>query len=346
MRQFAVMIFLVTMSIYQVLGQKYPLKLMDSCPETNAKFRKILAIDKRTNPEMIGYVSLSSPSSILAVQHDGKLADSIARLIGMPDKSGKDTLVMIMDEFFINGISSPGKVRTSLRFFKNEGTGGYHEFFSVDSTFKTAKRYSNEELINMINNELCLVARSLRSQSDAQTPTRPMYSFAELVSLDSLEKLKIPIYNIDSPASGVYMSFDALKENRPSVASKILIERKKGKFVVFRHYKNDMKKVLLDPQGIFAVSDGVTLLRVFDDGQFFPITKRGFDLYYDREISSQLSRINEFNPYLFPDGGHIGATLGGDLVIRRKSDDLPKMTYRYKMNYRTGVGHPVNIINR
>lgn len=346
MRQMTVVFFLIWVTTIRAFGQAYPLTFHYDCVIADSKFRRVYTIDQRTNPDMVGYVSLSSPTNILPVQHKGKLIDSLARFIGAPDKSSADTLVIMLEEFLINGVGSPGKCRISMRFFQNMRAGRYSEFFSVDSTYRTARRYTNEELVNMISEALCASAKQVNAKQNTAANNEAGYSFTELAYLGSLEKLKIPIYNTDNPQPGIYLSFEALKANRPSIETNIVIEKKKEGFEVFRYYKNNTKKVKLDPGNIFAVSDGTTLLRVLGDGQFFPITKRGADLFYDRAIASQPPLSNQFDPFLFPDGGSIGTTIRGDLVIRGKNARNTKTIYRYKINYRTGVGHPAGIVNR
>jgi hypothetical protein len=321
-------------------AQDQYLNFNSRCKGQHSPFTSVATIDNRANRQLLGYIPIKGFTGLANVRFRGMLIDTLASIFTQqsPDKE----LVLILNDFFLNGGSNPAKFVLSLRLFTSVNENKYGEILSIDHTYQL-----NGNLFQMIGDQMCEIAGQASTLTPSSLPGAPSYSLNDLYRLDSLEKLKLPMYMTDKPASGIYKDFTHFKMNSPDISTGMFISiSKKGEIQVDRTYKNNGRKVKLDPTGIYAVSDGNRLLKVTSSGEYFEITKQGFNFYFDMP-GSFADQPNAFSSYS-PDGGRMGATASGDLTIRfggpRYINNIP--FYRFKINYQKGNSVLVGLVEQ
>lgn len=339
------MILGTLLSLRPSWAQDQYLNLRGECNKWISPFTKAIAIDNRKNQELLGYIPIKGYTGLANVRFKGTLADSLINLfIAQFVKNEYKEHVLILNDFFLNGGSSPSKFILSLKLFRNVSENKYEQLLSVDSIYQI----NGKDLFFMINKQICEIAKRENTQTPVFSTNNLSYSLDELYQFDDLEKQKLPMYITNKPTCGIYKDYAHFKMNTPDILTNISINiSKKGVIEVDRTYKNNKRKVKLDPTGIYAVSDGNIILKITSSGEYLEIIKQGSDFYYDRSGSFS-DQSNTFSSYYLPEGGRLGTTGSGDLTIRiggpRRINELP--IYRFRINYQKGNSVPVGLVKQ
>ncbi|MDR6807509.1 hypothetical protein J2Y45_004709 [Dyadobacter sp. BE34] len=321
-------------------GQDQYLNFDFTCKSKQAQ-NSIISIDRRTNPQLLGYMPIKGYSGLANVRFKGALADSIGIFFASPSVNQDKKRVLILENFFLNCGSNPAKLILSLRLYSQISNDAYAPVCSIDSIYQLSG-----DPFGRISELFCEISNLADKEITKATPDTAFVSRDGLNHLDSLEKLNIPMYVSTKPVPGVYKDYAHFKMNQPDISTDIFITvTKRGVVEVDRTYKGKKRRVKLNPSGIYAVSDGDRILKVTPSGEYFEIVKRGFDFYYDRP-GYFYDQPNTYSPYYFPGGGRIGTTGSGDLAIRiggpKQIDIVP--TYRFKINYKKGSSIPIGLV--
>jgi hypothetical protein len=229
-----------------------------------------------------------------------------------------------------------------MRFYSETSEGKYAPICVIDTIYGLHA----DDPFAQISEQFCEISKQVQAKAANPTQDHRLVSRNDLNHLDSLEKLNIPMYVADKPASGIYKDYAHFKMNKPDIDTDVFITvSKKGVIQVDRTYNGKNKKVKLNPTGIYAISDGTRILKVTPSGEYFEMFKYGFDFYYDRP-GYFYDEPNNFSSYYFPGGGRIGVTQLGDLAIRiggQKQINVSPV-YRFKINYKKGNSIPVSLI--
>jgi hypothetical protein len=322
-------------------GQNQYLNLDFTCGGKQAEY-SILSIDRRSNTQLLGYLPVKGHSGLAGIQFRGALADSIGNFFSNQSTSYSRSGVLILENFFLNGASNPAKLILSMRFYSETSEGKYIPICVIDTIYRLHAR----DPFAQISEQFCEISKQVRAKVTKPTRDLALVSRNDLNHLDSLEKLNIPMYVADKPASGIYKDYAHFKMNNPDINTEIFITvSKKGMIEVDRTYKDKNKKVKLDPADVYAVSDGNRILKVTSSGEYFEMFKHGFDFYYDRPGYFH-DEPDNFPPYYFPGGGRIGITQLGDLAIRIGGSKQINVApvYRFKINYKKGNSVPDSLI--
>lgn len=329
-------------------AQDQYLKVFNDCTNSDLPFAKVRAIDNRTDNQLLGYLQEKGYNGLTDVRFNGNLTDSLARIfINQSSKNIENELVLILNELFVNGSGNMGKFKLSLRLFTSPDSKIYTELLAVDSVYMIRGKNSNEKLLRSVSEQFCEIGKRVSRENAGISKNTISYSLAGLYHLDSLEKLQIPMYLASEPAQGIYKDYAHFKMNKPDIDTEIVIDTTDRKGIqVDRIFKARNRKVKLDPEGIYAVSDGKRLLKVTAAGEYFEIKKRNFDFYYDRPGSFS-GQEYPFSPNYFPGGGRVGTTMTGDMVIwlnKSPQENIPY--YRFKINHRKGNSVPVAVVEK
>ena len=289
-----ILIILAISYWYCPLGQDQYLSFDFTCNSEQTR-NHMISIDRRTNPELLGYMPIKGYSGLANVRFKGALADSIGNFFSN-QSNDQNIDVLILENFFLNCGSSPGKLILSMRLYSQASEGHYAHICSIDTIYQL----NNGDPFGRINELFCDISKLVNAENAKPMPDTSFVRKEDLTHLDSLEKLNIPIYVAAKPVSGIYKDYAHFKMNKPDISTDMFIRvTKKGIIEVDRAYKGKKRKVKLDPTGIYAVSDGDRVLKVTSSGEYFPVIKHGFDFYYDRP-GYFYDQPNTFSPYYFP----------------------------------------------
>ncbi|MCX6214791.1 hypothetical protein [Spirosoma sp.] len=338
-------LFVLLLTVGNSFGQMTELKLDVSCKGTTTGFQSVKVIDNRSQNQLLGLVqsgASNKSTEIVCLNLIDNLAtyfmDSTSRAVKMP-------LVLILNEFFLNeahgNSSETGRFRLSMQFFVENSADQFTELVTVDTIYTNTGRDVTKALLRSVSAQLCILSKQVSQLAGQQTPSDlTKYSYQNLLVLDSLEKRKLPMYSASGPQAGIYRNYNQFKLNEPEPAIDLEIEERKNGILVYAWDEKRKKKTKLLPDGLFAVSDGTTLLRATGLG-FYKMIKEGADFYYWRP------RPNYANSGTAPllMGVMFGAVGGLAAGAMQASSKENNQWLLQKVNYRRGNSVPVSWVN-
>lgn len=265
------------------------LKLNHSCRSLHSGFDKVNVIDNRAGKQLLGLVQLGGFNRMEQVKFDGSFPDSLATffLSGDSTKSTGRELTIILYELFVSektgGMSETGRFKLSMRLFEKVQSSVFQETLMIDSVYRIQATDATKKLLHLVSEELCEIAGIVSEKKTEADLNLPKYSLEELHSLDSLEKLKIPIYNTDSFTPGIYIDYDHFKNNNSDHSTISYDTTFNGKINVYKWDEIKQKKVKLKVGSFYAASDGKNIIKSTSVG-FYNLEKIGFDFYYTGKL--------------------------------------------------------------
>jgi hypothetical protein len=301
--------------------------------------------------QLLGYIQKGLNNRVKAIQFNGKLADSLANFfVNKSPVAGGQSLVFMLNELFMHEIDAGrGRLKLSVRLFRETGEGKFVEFLAVDSVYSPHGMDVTKKLLRLVNEQFCEIARKAGEIKEVPDSTQRIYSLGELYKIDSLEKLDIPMYTAATPKSGIYKNYQHFKMNTPDISTEMLIDTSKAKNIkVYRVFKVKNKKVKLETEGIYAVSDGNIILKATSAGEFYQLKKVDSDFYYERSGSfSGQGNSAAMMPFMY--GGAVGGAIGAVIIIAADGSislGPPVQRYRFRINHRRGNSIPVAVIEK
>lgn len=313
--------------------------------EIKSPFSKVHAIDNRADNQLLGYVQKGISNKVTIIKFDGSLTDSLAGFFinKVPAADGPE-MVLMLNELFMHETDGPGRLKLSLRLFREEERGEFVEFLTLDSVYSPRGLDVTKKLLRTVNEQFCSIAQRALEIKSGSDENREHYSLSELFKLDSLEKLKIPMYMADKPNAGIYKDYEHFKMNIPDISTEMFIDTSNlKKLKVFRVFKEKNRKVQLESEGVYAVSDGNILVKVTSAGNYCLMAKENFDFYYER--SGYFAGAGG-SPML-PMAAVMGGAIGASIVVAAGVDGRPKVErYLFRINHRRGNSVPITLIKK
>lgn len=326
-------IFLFAISLSTIAkGQNKELKLdFNNDKTTLKKYAHVYAIDKRIIKNTLGYVQTGAFDRNTNVNYKGNLVEDMAKFFQCNDKpciENNKELAIVLDElYFDEGVKyyNFGDMDLGIRFFEKDSLGNFYERIKIDSEYTVINMIDvTNKLLHSLSKRLNEVKEDLNAPPSLIPVNTPHYTLNELQSLDSIEKLSIPIYQTEHIKAGIFKDFEHFKMNDPDSA-KVFIENEDGKLLdayVWDEVKN--KKVNWNKINCYALSDGKTLVKK-NNYSLHVMNKIGSDFYY-------LSKnVIGYNPTLINFGYII--TNQGMLMWR---PNLKDGLIVFKIDYRNG----------
>jgi hypothetical protein len=341
MKQVYRILLLILVPFQFSIAQDHYLELNPACANVRSPFTKVHVIDNLANKELLGFVQKGAFNKREQIRYTGSIADSLGSFFtaNSLQETKPRELAILFDEIFLSettgGFSESGSLKLSVRLFAQNENRTFSEMFSIDSVFTVRGMDVTKKLLRSVNDQFCNIALKAINLQPGQYQNLAEYKLTDLYVLDSLEKQSVPIYLADKPVKGVYNNYDHLKMNTPNDACEIFVDTSKAnKIRVYKVYKVKSRKIRLETEGVYAVSDGEKLYKATGYG-FYKVDKKGTDLFYDRPAS-----ISEANT-----GALVGAAFGlvGSLVAAGLDNNKPGL-YRFKINYRRGNSVPIAVI--
>ena len=230
-----------------------------------------------------------------------------------------------------------GSLKLTMRIFKKFEENKYEELYSIDSVYRMKSSTDlTKKLLKSVSEHLCEVAVELKKYDNLHTRNGTSYTFEELQILDSLERMKIPIYVTDNFKPGIYYDYNQFKNNSPDTTSIYIdsIHTDKIRVMVWSDEKG--KNVELDSKTVYAVHDGNFLLKATKMG-FYELKREGLDFYFFGQIAPKFTiKGNTMTPDL---GSGIGG-MGPGIGVVFSSTQIP-VSNNFRINYRTG--NPIQV---
>lgn len=305
----------------------YELELVldHSCRPANSAFAKVEVVDCRSIPYM-NFSENNAGNTAIDMNYKGSITDSIAQFF-LPANTLSGTnselkvflynLYLIENDKDINTES----LRISMRFFYNAAPGEFVELSGIDTIYSITALNANILLLNSVSAHLCEIASSMASL--APMPGAMSYSAGEIEHLDSLEKMKLPIYNTEKINAGIYKTYKEFRQNNP-IKEEVYVDTTERGTVVANIITPKGKKWIRQKDSVYIISNGV-LATIHIDERFYLLRKEGPDYCF---------YLNETD-YTNSNKAAMLFGLAGLLVASAAEiDDV--YTGRYKIDYYTG----------
>ena len=316
------------------------LKLDYNCKNPASSFSNVEVIDNREGQKLLGYIHKGISNNSKQIIFDGSIADSLANFFKGRNETSPNgqKLVFILNELFMNENTSEipenGKLKLSVKLFIENDQGKYAELFGVDSIFVVKGMDVTKKLFRLVSEQFCAI-----SQIAGETKPdldKPAFTRDELLNLDRLEMKQIPIYSDGKLNAGIFKDFQHFKENKPDIATEIVVERsKKGKLTAYRIYPASRNKIRLESTGLYAISDGMNLYKATPAG-FFEIKNTGDGLYYERSGS-----------FTDPNNGAVAGMyfgVSGAIIASALMPPHNINLFRFKISHRKGNSIPIGVV--
>lgn len=337
-------LFFVLLSFHFTNAQEHYLVLNPACSNFQSPFTSTHFIDNLAEKQLLGYVQKGAFNRIEKIHYAGALPKTISKFFTQNNSNaGKpEELVIVLNELFLSEtskeVSEVGRLKISMRLFSETSPAKFSEILTIDSLYTVKGLDVTKKLLNSVSEQLCNIAAQAATFKLGIHENKTEYLLEDLYKLDSLDKLHIPLYASKEMPRGIYKDYNHLKMNTPDDDSEIIIDAKKpDKIKVYKIYKASNRKIQLQSEGIYAVSDGQRLYKATSKN-FYEVKKIGSDLFYDRPAV-----MSENNA-----GGLIGGSAFGLMgyMVGSAISESKARTYRFKINYRRGNSIPVAMMEK
>ena len=323
--------FLLFFVSLMTFGQDEYLHFNSKCKDSVSPFTKVNVIDKRSTEQTLGFVQIGGFNRIARVKFTGNLPDSLAAFFKNSDSTKMDgsELAISLYELYLSekeeGFTETGRLKLCMRIFEKTREGNFAECYAIDSIYKFQAIDVTVKLMNSVSEHLCEISQSLIISRNDTFLSSKRYTYEELINLDSIEKLEIPIYTTTKYKCGIFANYDQFKMNLPET-SIIEIDTSNCKNIkVYKYDSGKTNRTRLDNHSCYAVSDGNIVLKATAIG-FYKLEKINSDFYFDGQTS--FSNANNVAMWTLA-AGMIGAAVasGAERNYQR---------FRFKINYRKG----------
>lgn len=323
-------------------AQESTLVLSNKCAKGISSFTKVNGIDHRLTNKTLGFVQTGMFNVNSPVNFKGNFMEGFCNFFQSKEVSPttENEIAIILYDLSLSEKAEEmwdvGSIKLTMRIFKKFEENKYEELYSIDSVYRM--KWSTDltkKLLKSVSEHLCEVAVELEKVDNLHTRNRTAYTFDELQILDSLERMKIPIYITDNFKSGIYYDYNQFKNNSPDTTTIYIDSIHVDKIRVMVWSEEKGKNVELDNKTVYAVCDGNFLLKATRMG-FYELKREGLDFYFFGQIEPKYSnKSNRVSPVI-GSGGGIGVGIGVALI----SNPIPLLN-NFKINYRTG--NPIQV---
>jgi hypothetical protein len=306
-----IIVFLLLPVAGLMAQEKTKLFLLDASKEKRVSaslYSSVDFLDSRENKVNLGVVRVGTLDKEAAVipQEDFQLQLNkvVAGLVGDEALPGK-LLFQLRKLKFIE--KAEGNLEYGYCFFRASvytpvESNRYKQIAAIDTFISVESRDVTNLIMESANKA---IVRFMASSLQKDTLFKPIYTYNDIVRIDSIEKSRIKVYNVAEYTDGIYSSFESFKEQLPDY-SLFSITFEDGEITEIKG-KNQKGRILkLKSDEVYAM---VNKGQPYISAQFgyYPLVKNNNDFYFigdDKQhyIKGQLVKSNSLlNPveYLY-----------------------------------------------
>lgn len=251
-------------------------------------FSKVEVIDSRYDTVHLGHVLKGVFSRKAGLTLSQSLKDEVAaaagKLINEADTKQEGTLLINIRKFIItehSTVTETGLFTIKAGFYYKQDSL-YREMFTVDTTYKMTAEVGNvtKHLLDTVPSILGLFVRDAAAYDPNQSLSKNQYTANEIQHLTDLEKIAIPVYNVEAPKKGLYATVADFMNNHPS-REDVIIENRKGfsRPFIYEMTESGKKGKEILRKYYFVVSDGEKMY-LSRPNALYELIKRNGDFYF------------------------------------------------------------------
>lgn len=341
--KYLLIVFLLNTNISQ--AQESTFVLSNKCAKGISTFTKANVIDRRATNKTFGFVQTGIFNVNSPVHFKGNFTESLSNFFQSKEVSPTidNEISIILYDLSLSEKAEEmwdvGSFKLTMRIFKKFEGNKYEELYSIDSVYRMKSSTDlTKKLLKSVSEHLCEVAVELKKYDNLHTRNGTSYTFEELQILDSLERMKIPMFVTNNFKPGIYYDYSQFKNNSPDTTTIYIDSIQTDKIRVMVWSKEQGKNVELDSKTVYAVCDGNFLLKATRMG-FYDLKREGLDFYFFGQTDPKyLNSGNNVNPIIGSGVG--GGGIGIGVRIISPSNQVPLLN-NFKINYRTG--NPIQV---
>ena len=315
-----------------------------ACKPKLGLFSKVNIIDKRVENQSLGFIQNGAFNSVNEIIFLGNLKDSLAKFFLTENDStttNSELTILLLDLNLSEqtySFSEKGRLKLAMRLFTSSNNVYFKEILNIDSVYFVKAGDVTKRLLNSVSVQLFNISKLAEGNKFNYLPNSPNYTLQELNAIDSIEKLKIPIYNTNKVKPGIYLNYKNFSANEPDSSIIEIAIKNERKIVVFSLDKESNQRTIIDNKNVYAVSDGTTVLKATQIG-FYKLEKKENDFYY----IGQTSATNYQSPNVGAAAvagmafGLAGAIIANSVAIQNSNKPL----HYFKLNYLKGNSVPI-----
>lgn len=252
--------FIILIACHMLQSQNRTIDFKISLPKkpiSNSIYKTILYVDSRDDTTYMGTVASGLLKTGAAVSFSPPLSVQLTDVLGKyADKTAKDGTMLFQLRHLVfsqkpGAFSNKGYCLFKAELYADKGNG-YVPLASVDTMIivKTLTT-GTSSLFNAAGNAITsfIADNLIKSGSDTLA-----YNYNDVLSIDSLEKTKIPIYNSNaSYVDGIYEKWESFKKQIPEWTSQMIAEPKGGRISSVEFIDKDNKKLKLESKLVYAI---------------------------------------------------------------------------------------------
>ena len=252
-----------------------------------AIFSKVEVIDARYDTS-IGFIQRGGLNRKVPLTLTQPIQDEITTAVGkMINGANKQdaTLLIRLRRFHVgelNGyMSERGQFEFKANFYLKQATD-YKYLFSIDSTV-TVRAGGDLDVTTKLLDTVPEILGGFINQAagfDVNKADSKLYTAYDLQHLEELEKKEIPVYNVDIPKKGLYLTYEDFKNNRPS-REDIIVDHRKGfsRPFIYEMKENNKKGKEIPSKSYYVVCDGEKMY-IGRPHNLYELTKTNNDFYF------------------------------------------------------------------
>lgn len=292
---------------------------------SNSLYHSIVFLDSRMDTTNMGIVQLGAFNNNAKVVAAIPLSSQLTKLIqSFTDASAKEgeLLFQLWNLEFAEMTSlydETGSCYIKAGLYSKDNTR-YQKLACMDTMF-IVKKFDVTEVI--LNNGSKIISDFIAGNLLKKANDSIYYTFKDIVKIDSTEKRRIKVYNVERYAEGLYYNYESFKNQKPD--KHIFVETKKnGKISCVK--TNDANNMLtkVDPKTIYSiVYNGKPYIATKYD--YYPLEKFEDDFYFTGRIKEAVTS-----------GEIIDATLMFGVAVGLLASIPSTAIYEIKLNHKNG----------
>jgi hypothetical protein len=256
----------------------FELALTDQKP-VNSLYTAIKLLDSREDTSNYGLVRVGTLDKEAAVQSNGSLETQLNTILSKATASvcGNNELLFQLRRLKFVEKAEADKEYGYCFFRANIYSG--KDQFQIVSTIDTFIVVESGDVTKVILEEANkAIVKFVVGALGKNVQKEPVYTFNEIVKIDSIEKAKIKVYNANEFNNGIYVSFESFKNQTPDFSLfSITFEDGEITEIKAKNSKGKVKKIKSD--NVYAiVNNGKPFISA--EFGFYPLVKNNNDFYF------------------------------------------------------------------
>jgi hypothetical protein len=252
-----------------------------------AIFSKVEVVDARYDTS-IGFIQRGGFNRKVLLTLTQPLQDEIATTVSkMIDGANKQegTLLIRLHRFHVGEVTGNMTERGNFEFkagFYLKQDANYRYLFTIDSTVSVRAGGAFDVTTKLLDTVPEILGGFINQVAgfDVSKADPKQYTAYDLQHLVELEKKDIPVYNVDVPKKGLYITYEDFKNNHPS-REDVIVDHRKGfsRPFIYEMKENNKKGKEIPSKSYYVVSDGEKMY-VGRPHNLYELTKKDNNFYF------------------------------------------------------------------